>query len=151
LSQTPYGRTGRAEDTAVGVPDEYQDGVSAGSLVKARRCWLHLSAADALPLPQRFAFVFQSPTRRMALGLMDFLRYAHYAGFVRTNELVGLPLERPWQVAGTTLAAIWSLPSLEHLFMHLRGAGPRYESMLVTVDVVPMSRGFPRRGAAERS
>ena len=122
------------------LPDEYQDGVSAGSLVKARRCWLDLLATDILPLSQRFTFVFRSPTQRMALGLMDFLRYAHYGGFVRTTDRVGVPQGDPWQVAGTTHATVWSLPSLEHLFMHLRGAGSRYESALMTLDLLPMSR-----------
>jgi hypothetical protein len=124
----------------VALPDEYQDGVSAGSLVKARRCWLDLVAADVLPLPQRFTFVFRSPTQRMALGLMDFLRYTDYAGFVRPTDRVGAPEGNPWQVAGTTHATVWSLPSLEHLFMRLRRAGSRYESALVTLDLLPMSR-----------
>ena len=116
-------------------PDEYQDGVSAGSLVRARRCWLELDAADLLPLPQRFAFVFQSPTDRMAVGLTDFLRYAHYAGFVRSTERV----EGPWQVKGTTHATLRTLADLEHLFMHLRGAGARYQSTLVILDLLPMA------------
>lgn len=122
------------------LPDEYQDGVSAGSLVTARRHWLDLLAADTLPLPQWFTFVFQSPTQRMALGLMDFLRYTEYAGFVRTTDRADIPPVDPWQVAGTTRATAWSLPSMEHLFMHLRAAGSRYESVLVTLDLLPRSR-----------
>jgi hypothetical protein len=120
-------------------PDEYQDGGSAGSLVNARRCWLDLLAADMLPLPQQFTFVFRSPTESMALGLVDFLRYTHDAGFVRTTDRVGKPQQDAWQVAGTTRATVWSLPSLEHLFMRLRGAGSRYESALVTLDLLPVS------------
>lgn len=122
------------------VHDEYQDGISAGSLVKARGCWLDLVAAGLLSLPQRFTFVFQCPSQRMALGLMDFLRYTHYAGFVRTVEVAGMDRAGAWQVVGTTRATVWSLQSLEHLFMRLRGAGSRYESALVTLDLLPMSR-----------
>ncbi len=122
------------------LPDEYQDGVSAGSLVKARRCWLDMSTADALLFPQRFTFGFHSPTQRMALGLTDFLRYTDYAGFVRTTDRVGVPPGDPWHVAGTTHASVWSLPGLEHLFMRMRGAGSRYESTLVTLDLLPKSR-----------
>ncbi|MDH3497873.1 MAG: hypothetical protein OER21_14020 [Gemmatimonadota bacterium] len=118
-------------------PDEYQDGFSAGSLVKARRCWLDLVAAETLPMPQRFTFVFRCPTPRMALGLTEFLRYAEYAGFVRPTDGVAHPVGDPWSVAGTTLATVWSLPSLEHLFMRLRGAGSRYESALLTLDLLP--------------
>jgi hypothetical protein len=121
------------------LDNEYQDGASLGSLVKARRCWLDLLAAEILPLPQRFTFVFHCPTQRMALGLMDFLRYTHYAGFVRTTDRVEVPQGDPWQVAGTSYATVWSLPSLEHLFMCLRGAGSRYESALVTLDLLPLS------------
>jgi hypothetical protein len=113
--------------------DEYQDGWSAGSLVQARRCWLELDAADLLAHPQRFAFVFEAPTDRMAVGLTDFLRYAHYAGFVRSTERA----EGPWRVAGTTHAAVRTLTGLEHLFMQLRGAGSRYASALVTLDLLP--------------
>jgi len=122
------------------VDDEYQHGDSPGSLVEARRCWLDLSAAQILPLPQRFTFAFHCPTQRMASGLVDFLRYTYYAGFVRATDRVAPRSENPWQVAGTTLAAIWSLPSLEHLFTRLRGAGPRYESALVTLCLLPMSQ-----------
>jgi len=122
------------------LPDEYQDGVSAGSLVKARRCWMDLSAANALLSPQRFSFGFHSPTQQMAFGLMDFLRYTDYAGLVRTTDRVSVPPGDPWHVAGTTHASVWSLPSLEHLFVRLRGAGPRYESALVTLDLLPRSQ-----------
>ncbi|NIM48614.1 MAG: hypothetical protein GTN62_02760 [Gemmatimonadales bacterium] len=122
------------------LPDEYQDGASTGSLVKARRYWLDLLAADILRLPQQFTFVFHCPTQRMALGLMDFLRYTPFAGFVRTTDRVGHTQGDRWQVAGTTHATVWSLPSLEHLFMRLRRAGSRYECALVTLDLLPMSR-----------
>ena len=135
------GHTGGAWSTAAALhgfvarTDEYQDGLSAGSLVRARRCWLELAADELLALPQRFAFVFEAPTGRMAVGLTDFLRYAHYAGFVRSTERV----ESPWQVRGTTHASLRTLPSLEHLFMHLRLAGVRYESTLTTLDLLPVT------------
>ena len=119
------------------LPDEYQDGLSAGSLVKARDCWLHLVAADVLHERQRFMFAFHCPTRRMALGLTDFLRYAEYAGFVRTADGGGGPERETWRVAGSTHATIWSLHSLEHLFMRLRRAGTRYGSVLAMLDLVP--------------
>jgi hypothetical protein len=125
----------------IALLDEYQDGLSAGSLVKARGCWLHLLAAEALHCRQRFTFVFQSPTERMALGLTDFLRYAAYAGFVRVADRAGIPGRDLWRVAGTTHATIWALPDLEHLFMDLRGAGTRYGSTLVMLDLVPSSHG----------
>jgi hypothetical protein len=136
-------RWGRHADHHVraALPDEYQDGGSAGSLVKARRHWLDLVSADVLPLPQRFTFVFRSPTERMALGLMDFLRYTDYTGFVRTADRDGVPQGDPWQVVGTSRATVWSLPSLEHLFMDLRGAGSRYESQLLTLDLVIQNGG----------
>jgi hypothetical protein len=120
---------------SVTLADEYQDGGSAGSLVRARRCWLELDAADLLQHPQRFAFAFEAPTDRMAVGLTDFLRYAHYAGFVRSTERA----EAPWRVAGTTHAALRSLTSIEHLFMHLRTAASRYASTLVTLERLPAS------------
>jgi hypothetical protein len=126
-----------------GHPDEYQDGRSAGSLVQARRCWLDLLAADALPLPQRFTFVFGCPTERMAFGLTDFLRYTPYAGFVRAADRVDAPAGRPWHVTGTTQCAVWSLSSLEHLFMHLRSAGGRYASALETLTLVPAPPCLP--------
>ncbi len=122
------------------LPDEYQDGLSAGSLVKARRTWLDLVAANVLTLPQNFTFVFQSPTLRMALGLMDFLRYTEYTGFVRTTDRVRRTEGKFWQVMGTTHAMQWSLLGLEHLFMRLRMAGSRYESALMTLELVPMAR-----------
>ncbi len=122
------------------LPDEYQDGVSAGSLVKARRCWLDLSAAGMLLLPQLFTFVFHCPTQRMALGLVDFLRYTPFAGFVRTTNHVGHTRGDRWQVVGTTRATVWSLATLEHQFMRLRAAGSRYESALVNLNLLPMSR-----------
>jgi hypothetical protein len=133
---------GRRSDDRVRflLPDEYQDGVSAGSLVEARRCWLNLSDADTLRLPQLFTFDFHCPTQRMALGLLDFLRYTPYAGFVRTTDRAVPPQGDTWQVSGTTHATVWSLPSLEHLFMRLRGAGSRYESALVTLDLQPISQ-----------
>jgi hypothetical protein len=124
---------------SIALPDEYQDGVTAGSLVQARRCWLDLVAADTLPLPQRFTFVFQSPSQRMAHGLVDFLRYAEFAGFVRTAGPDRGPVQHAWHVTGTTRATIWSLSSLEHLFMRLRGAGSRYQSALETLDLLPVA------------
>jgi len=129
--------------TSTALPDEYQDGVSAGSLVKARRCWLDLLAADTLPLPQRFTFDFRCPTQPMAVGLASFLRDADYTGFVRSTTCVEIPDEHPWQVAGTTHATVRSLSNLEHLFMRLRGAGSRFESALVTLDVLPMVPCLP--------
>lgn len=111
-----------------------------GSLVRARRCWLDLLAADALLLPQRFRFTFGCPTERMAQGLTDFLRYTPYAGFVRATGVTG---DTSWQVVGTTHATSWSLSSLEHLFMHLRGAGARYESPIETLDLVPVEPCLP--------
>jgi len=120
------------------VPDEYQDGGSAGSLTEARRCWLELSAAGVQHLPQLFTFVFHCPTERLALGLMDFLRQTHCAGFVRTTAQVAGYQDDQWSVVGTTHAAIWSFPNLEHLFMRLRGAASRYESALVALDLMPM-------------
>lgn len=120
--------------------DEYQDGVSAGSLARARSCWHDLRAAGSFPLPQRFTFVFHCPTRPMAVALTDFLRYTHFAGFVRATDRVAVPHGERWQVAGTTHATVWSLSSLEHLFMRLRRAGSRYESALATLDLLPTPR-----------
>jgi hypothetical protein len=125
------------------LPDEYQDGGSAGSLAKARRCWLDLTAADAQHLPQLFTFVFHCPTERSAIGLMGFLRAKLYAGFVRTTVEGSAYQDDQWSVVGTTHAAIWSLSNLEHLFMRLRGAGLRYESTLVTLDLLPMVPSLP--------
>ena len=122
---------------SIALPDEYQDGVTAGSLVQARRCWLALVAADTLPQPHRFTFVFHSPSRRMAQGLEEFLRYAEYAGFVRALDRARTPEQRAWRVTGTTRATVWSLSSLEHLFMRLRGAGSRYQSGLETLALLP--------------
>jgi hypothetical protein len=134
------------------LPDEYQDGRSAGSLVKARRCWLELMGAGVLPLPQRFTFVYRCPTARMAAGLTDFLRYADYGGFVRSTGDLVVTEAPPWQVAGTTRAAVWSLASLEHLFMRLRGAGSRYDSRLAVLDLVPTARdGLALAGAQEEA
>ncbi len=76
----------------------------------------------------------------MALGLTDFLRHAPHAGFVRTLGRASLLEGDRWQVVGTTLAAVWSLPSLEHLFMRMRSAAARYESALVALDLVPPLR-----------
>jgi len=126
-----------------GSPDEYQDGRSAGSLVQARLCWLDLLAADALPLPQRFRFVFGCPTEGMAVGLTGFLRYTPFAGLVRSADAADVPAGAPWPVTGTTQCAVWSLSSLEHLFMHLRGAGGRYESALTTLILVPAAPCLP--------
>jgi hypothetical protein len=117
--------------------DEYQDGQSEGSLSRARRCWLDLEAAGLLQAPQRFTFAFQSPSPRMALGLTAFLRYATDAGFVRTLERTETSNGVGWQVVGTTLSAVWSLASLEHLFMRMRGAAARYDSALMSLELVP--------------
>lgn len=75
------------------------------------------------------------------MGLTDHLRYACYAGFVRSTEGIEVVAEPPWRVAGTTQAAVWSLASLEHLFMDLRRAGARYDSALATLDLLPASAG----------
>jgi hypothetical protein len=117
--------------------DEYQDGASLGSLVSARRCWLDLQAAQALVQPHRFFFAFDCPSQLMALGLVSFLRYAPYAGFVDARDDGGAPTRGPWQVAGTTRPLVRSLPSLEHLFMGLRRAAARYDSSLITLDLLP--------------
>jgi hypothetical protein len=119
------------------LPDEYQDGLSEGSLGRARRCWLDLTAAGSLKAPQRFTFTFQSPSPRMALGLTTFLRYAAHAGFVRTLECTLTPDGDRWQVVGSTLTVVWSLASLEHLFMRMRAAAARYESVLTSLELVP--------------
>ncbi len=116
------------------LEDEYQDGVSAGSLVRARRCWLDLLAAHLDTLPQLFTFVFECPTQMLAIALMDNLRYTNFAGYVRVGGLDDVPTD-PWRVSGTTLASVWSLPALEHLFMRLRRAGLRYGSTLVLVEL----------------
>ena len=111
------------------LPDEYQDGLSEGSL--------DLAAAGSLQAPQRFNFTFQSPSSRMALGLTTFLRYVARAGFVRTLERTDTPDGDRWQVVGTTLSAVWSLARLEHLFMRMRGAAERYDSELMSLELVP--------------
>jgi hypothetical protein len=125
------------------LPDEYQDGLSEGSLSRARRCWLDLAATGSLQAPHRFTFAFQSPSPRMALGLTTFLRTANHAGFVRTLERPEAPDGVGWQVVGTTLSAVWSLASLEHLFMRMRGAATRYDSALVSLELVPALRERP--------
>ena len=122
------------------LPDEFQDGISAGSLAKARRCWIELSASGTALHPQLFTFIFRCPNERMALGLMDFLRYTPFAGFVRKTIRVADPLDDCWQVVGTTHGTVFSLASLEHLFMQLRGAGVRYESTLEDLQLLPMSQ-----------
>lgn len=122
------------------LPDVYQDRLSAGSLVQALRHWTELVDAGVLHRPQRFVFVFQSPSPIMARGLETFLRYAEYAGFVRATRADETEGREAWYVVGTTQPTVWSLSSLEHLFMALRGAGPRYESMLSTVDLAPVWR-----------
>lgn len=127
-------------DTApAALPDEYQDGASAGSLVNARRIWLDLSDADTLPLPHHFTFLFHAPNRRMAQGLADCLRDTPYGGVVRTGDETG-PAGDRWPVAGSTPATVWSLARLEHLSMCLRGVGSCHESALVTLDVQPCLR-----------
>lgn len=133
-----------------GLPDEYQDGRAAGSLVQARRCWLDLMAAGTLPLPQQFTFVFRCPSERMAMGLTDHLRYAWHAGFVRSTEGLEVVAAPSWRVAGTTPAAVWSLASLEHLFMDLRRAGARYESALATLNLLPTKAGALTGGCIPR-
>ena len=97
-------------------PDVYQDGVSAGSLVKARGSWLDLLAADALELPQRFAFRFHCPTHQLAVDLAEFLRCGDHAPDVRVADRTDVVPDDPWQLVGMTRPAVWSLPSLEHLF-----------------------------------
>jgi hypothetical protein len=114
--------------------EEYQDGTTPGSLANARRCWLDLSTTGSLLTSQKFTFLFQCPTERMAIGLTDFLRYTDYAGYVRIIDRVGIPRNQRWQVMGTTRPEIWSLSSLEHLFMRLRGAGSRYVAALLNLD-----------------
>jgi hypothetical protein len=142
---------GAAVLRTIGLPDEFQDGRSAGSLVRARRCWLDLMDAGGLHLPQRFTFRFQCPTERMAAGLTDFLRYAAYGGFVRLTDTVTTGSEPGWLVAGTTPPAIWSLASLEHLFMRLRGAGARYDSALATLHLLPLGATVTAGAPAERT
>lgn len=143
---------GSAEHVRRALPDEYQDGRSAGSLVKARRCWLDLAGTGALPLPQRFSFAFQCPTAPMAAGLTSFLRYADAGGFVRSTgglSVVGGP---PWRVRGTTTAVIRSLANLEHLFMRLRAAGTRYDSTLAALDLTTVEgAGTAGRPASARA
>jgi len=129
----PLSRPEACDDLHTSQHDEYQDGMTPGSLAMARRCWLDLSDAGKLTT-QRFTFVFQCPTERMAVGLTDFLRYTDYSGYVRIVDGVGIPRNQRWQVVGTTSARIWSLSSLEHLFMRLRAAGARYVAVLVTLD-----------------
>jgi len=116
------------------LPDEYQDGVSAGSLAKARRCWLDLAAAEALQLPHRFHFRFDCPTERTAVRLTDFLRHTDDAGFVGTEPRSRVPPPVSWMVVGTVDSAVWSLPDLEHLFMRLRAAAARHGSSLVNLE-----------------
>jgi len=116
------------------LPDEYQDGVSAGSLAKARRCWLDLAAAEALHLPHRFHFRFDCPSERTAVRLTDFLRHADEAGFVGTEPRSRVPPMNSWMVVGTVNSAVWSLPDLEHLFMRLRAAAAHHGSLLVTLE-----------------
>lgn len=125
------------DDPKPNLPDEYQDGASAGSLVKSRRHWLHLLDADVLPVPQQFTFAFGCPSRRMARGLANFLRYTRDASLVRAVDRAPVPVDDGWSVTGSTNALIWCLPSLEHLGMRLRRAGARYESTLVTLDLLP--------------
>jgi hypothetical protein len=122
--------------------DEYQDGASLGSLVSARRCWLDLEAARALLHAHQFFFAFDCPSQFMALGLTNFLRYASYAGFVDTSDGTNAPTVGGWQVAGTTRRQVRSLSCLEHLFMGLRRAAARYNSSLVTLELVPVSLGW---------
>jgi hypothetical protein len=132
-------RAGRMHDHLwLILPDEYQDGGSVGSLVKARRHWLDLVAADRLGVPQRFTFGFACPSPRMARGLATFLEHTPHTAFMRGVHRLAVPADGVWEVAGTTRATVWSLPSLEHLSMRLRRAGSRYESTLVTLDLLPI-------------
>ncbi len=124
-------------------PDEYQDSVSAGSLARARSCWHELLDADGLQLPHQFVFVFHCPTPRLAAALTDFLRLTHFGGVVTSTDRVGVPDGAQWHVAGTTHATVWSLSSLEHLFMRLRRAGTRHDSALATLHLLPLTRGRP--------
>jgi len=102
----------------------------------ARRYWRDLLAANALHLPQEFTFIYQCPSEYMALGLVRFLRHSHHPGHKSSNNRLTVSTGEPWQVAGTTRSNVWSLSSLEHLFMGMRKAGPRYESALVNLDLV---------------
>jgi hypothetical protein len=79
----------------------------------------------------------------MATGLTGFLRHTLFAGFVRPADSSDVPAGAPWPVIGTTQCAVWSLSSLEHLFMHLRGAGRRYESALTALTLVPAAPCLP--------
>jgi hypothetical protein len=74
----------------------------------------------------------------MALGLTTFLRYAEHAGLVRTLERTETPDGDRWRVVGTTLTAVWSLASLEHLFMRMRSAAARYDCVLESLERVPI-------------
>lgn len=130
--------------------DEYQDGASLGSLVSARECWLDLQASRALIHPQRFFFAFDAPSRLMALGLVDFLRYTPFAGFVDASDGARARPIGTWHVAGTTRPADRSLSCLEHLFMGLRRAAARYDSTLVTLDLLPVSAGGETGAYASR-
>lgn len=120
------------------LPDEYQDGASAGSLVRARRCWRDLLAAEALHLPQQFRFAFQCPTEDVALSLMEFLQSSN--AYEYTTEGVAMSRRDHWHLEGTTPATIWSLSSLEHLFMRMRGAGARHGCALMGLDMLSAPR-----------
>ncbi len=121
--------------------DEYQDGASKGSLVSARQCWLDLQATRALRQPQRFFFAFDAPSRLMALGLVEFLRYTPFAGFVDASDGGSVRARGAWHIVGTTRPTVRSLSCLEHLFMGLRRAAARYDSTLVTLDLLPVPAG----------
>jgi len=86
----------------------------------------------------------------MAGGLTDFLRYADYAGFVRAPDAPVVGTGPAWRVLGTTRPAVWSLESLEHLFMDLRRAGVRYASALASLELLPMTDGG-MSGASSRA
>lgn len=116
--------------------DEYQNRTSTGSLESAHRLWRELEAVHGLMQPRQFDFAFACPSDRMADGLASFLGYARDAGFVRSRVAAG-PGAGTWSVVGTTRATVRSLSCLEHLFMGLRRAAVRYESRLVTLEIVP--------------
>jgi len=124
-------------------PDEYQNPTSPGSLVMARRYWSDLVSANALHLPQQFAFLYHSPTERTALGLAEFLKAPPDGEYESTTDRVAVSPGDPWRVAGTTYATVWSLASLEHLFMRMRRAGSRNESALADLDLLGLPRGLP--------
>lgn len=122
--------------------DEYQDPTSPGSLVMARRYWRDLTSANALHLPQQFAFLYHSPTERTALDLAEFLKAPPDRDYESTTDRVAVSRGDPWRVSGTTYATVWSLTSLEHLFMRMRRAGSLHESALADLDLLGLPRAL---------